>query len=79
MSNTNQNNKKKDKVTLKGVVTKVINGTNFLVLLENNIEIPATISGKMKMFKIQILKGDKVVVELSVYDLTKGRITYRSS
>lgn len=64
-------------VKLKGTIIKVNPNTRFNVLLENNIEIQATISGKMRINNIRIFNGDKVLVELSVYDLTNGRIIRR--
>ena len=60
-----------------GVVTEVLPNTMFRVRLDNNHEILTTLSGKMKMNFISILAGDKVSVEMSPYDLTRGRITYR--
>lgn len=70
---------KEGKITLKGTVTTVLQGGQFKVLLENNVEVMANVSGKIRVYKIQILKGDTVEVELSPYDLTRGRITYRIS
>ena len=61
-----------------GVVTETINSNTHKVRLENNVEITAHVSGKMRLHKIQILQGDTVTVELSPYDLTCGRITYRN-
>lgn len=66
-----------DKIKLKGKVTGVHTNSSYTVLLENNIEVMAHVSGKMRLHKIQILPGDNVEVELSPYDLTRGRITYR--
>lgn len=60
-----------------GVVTEAMPNATFRVELENGHEILAHISGKMRMYYIRILPGDKVKVEMSPYDLTKGRITYR--
>lgn len=70
---------KEDKIKLKGIVIEVIQGGNFKVRLENNVEVMANVSGKIRVYKIQILKGDAVEVELSPYDLTRGRIVYRIS
>ncbi|MEF9984978.1 MAG: translation initiation factor IF-1 [Malacoplasma sp.] len=70
---------KEEKIKFKGVVTEVIQGGNFKVRLENNAEVMANVSGKIRVYKIQILKGDAVEVELSPYDLTRGRIIYRIS
>jgi translation initiation factor IF-1 len=60
-----------------GVVTEALPNAMFRVKLENGHEILAHISGKMRMHYIRILPGDKIKVEMSPYDLTKGRITYR--
>jgi translation initiation factor IF-1 len=60
-----------------GVVTEVLPNTMFRVRLDNNHEILSTLSGKMKMNFIQIMAGDRVSVEMSTYDLSRGRITYR--
>lgn len=70
---------KEEKIKLKGVVVEVLQGGQFKVRLENNVEVMASVSGKIRVYKIQILKGDAVEVELSPYDLTKGRIVYRIS
>ncbi|MGL4950947.1 MAG: translation initiation factor IF-1 [Mycoplasma sp.] len=66
-----------DKINVKGTIKEVIQGGKFKVTLENGLEIVALVSGKMRVNKISILPGDAVEVELSPYDLTKGRITYR--
>ncbi len=68
---------KQDSIKVDGVITEILPNTTFKVKLENGHEILAHISGKMRMHYIRILQGDKVSVELSPYDLTKGRITYR--
>ncbi len=60
-----------------GVITEALSNANFRVRLENGHEILATISGKMRMYYIKILPGDRVSVEMSPYDLSRGRITYR--
>jgi translation initiation factor IF-1 len=60
-----------------GVITEALSNAMFRVRLENGHEIIATISGKMRMYYIKILPGDRVSVEMSPYDLTRGRITYR--
>jgi len=60
-----------------GVVTEALPNAMFKVKLENGHEILAHISGKMRMHYIRILPGDKIKVEMSPYDLSKGRITYR--
>ena len=61
-----------------GVITEALSNAMFKVKLENGHEIIAHISGKMRMHYIKILPGDKVRVDMSPYDLTKGRITWRS-
>lgn len=68
---------KQDLIKVDGVITEILPNTTFRVKLENDHEILAHISGKMRMNFIRILQGDKVTVELSPYDLSKGRITYR--
>ena len=68
---------KTDAIKVDGVITEILPNTAFKVKLENGHEVLAHISGKMRMNYIRILQGDKVTVELSPYDLTKGRITYR--
>lgn len=60
-----------------GVVTEILPNTMFRVKLENDHEILATLAGKMKMNSIRILAGDKVSLEMSPYDLNRGRINYR--
>jgi translation initiation factor IF-1 len=68
---------KEDAIELEGEVVEALPNTMFRVQLENELEILAHISGKMRMNYIRILPGDRVKVELSPYDLTRGRITYR--
>jgi len=68
---------KQGPIKVDGVVTDTLPNATFRVRLENGHEILAHISGKMRMNYIKILVGDKVTVELSPYDLAKGRITYR--
>ena len=71
--------KKKDNVLeLEGTVVEALPNTVFMVELENGHKVLAHISGKMRMHFIRILPGDKVKVELSPYDLSRGRITYRA-
>lgn len=65
-------------IEVEGEVTEILPQTKFRVKLPNGHMIIAHISGKMRMHFIKILPGDKVLVEISKYDLTKGRITYRS-
>lgn len=61
-----------------GVVTEVLPNTVFKVQLNNGHKVTAHISGKMRMHYIRILPGDRVTVEVSIYDLSQGRITYRA-
>ena len=68
---------KKDKIEVEGTVVEPLPNAMFRVELENKHQILAHISGRMRKFFIKILPGDKVTVELSPYDLTRGRITYR--
>ena len=68
---------KQDVIEVRGKVTDTLPNAMFKVQLENGAEILAHSSGKIRMHYIRILPGDKVTVELSPYDLTKGRITYR--
>jgi translation initiation factor IF-1 len=67
----------KDAIRVEGVVIERLPNTMFRVELENGHEVLAHISGKMRLHYIRILPGDKVTVEMSPYDLTKGRISYR--
>ena len=69
---------KEDVIEVEGRVVEALPNTNFKVELENGHQILAHISGKLRMNYIKILPGDKVKVELSPYDLTKGRITWRA-
>ncbi|MBU3728441.1 MAG: translation initiation factor IF-1 [Phycisphaerales bacterium] len=68
---------KEDKITLDAEVTEALPDAMFRVKLQNNQEILAYVSGKMRKFFIRILPGDKVTVEMSPYDMTKGRIIFR--
>ena len=69
---------KKDVIEVEGKVVDALPNAIFKVKLENGHEILAHISGKLRMHYIRILPGDKVIVELSPYDLTRGRITWRN-
>lgn len=69
--------KQEEKLTLDGKVTEALPNTVFRVKLENGPEVLAYLSGKMRKYYIRVLLGDRVRVELSPYDLTKGRIVYR--
>jgi len=66
-----------DAIEVVGTVVKVLPATMYTVKLENGHEVLAHISGKMRKFFIKIAAGDKVTLEISPYDLTKGRIIYR--
>ncbi len=68
---------KNDVIEVEGKVLEVIPGGDFKVELSNGHTIVARVSGKMRMNYIRIAPGDKVMIELSPYDLTRGRITYR--
>lgn len=68
---------KKDLIKQDGVIEEALSNAMFRVRLENDHQIIATISGKMRMNYIRILPGDKVSVEMSPYDLSRGRIIYR--
>ncbi|QQS61417.1 MAG: translation initiation factor IF-1 [Candidatus Moraniibacteriota bacterium] len=68
---------KKDVIVLEGTVLETLPSTTFRVKLENDHEVLAHISGKMRVHYIRLLPGDKVLIELSPYDLSKGRITRR--
>lgn len=68
---------KSDYFTINGVVIQVLPNSFFKIKLENDFEIIATISGKMRINHIRVLEGDLVKVEMSNYDLTKGRIVTR--
>jgi translation initiation factor IF-1 len=67
----------KDVIEVTGIVKEALPNTIFVVELENGHQIQAHISGKLRMNYIRILPGDTVTVEMSPYDLTKGRITWR--
>jgi translation initiation factor IF-1 len=67
----------KDAIRVEGVVKEALPNAMFRVELENGHKILAHVSGKMRMHFIRILPGDKVTIEMSPYDLTKGRIVYR--
>lgn len=77
--NKQENNQKdsKEVIELQGTIIETLPNAMFKVELENGHEILAHISGRMRMHYIKILPGDKVTIEMTPYDLTKGRITYR--
>ncbi len=68
---------KQEPIKQDGVILEALPNAQFRVELENGHELLAHVSGKMRMYYIKILPGDKVTVEMSPYDLSKGRITYR--
>ncbi len=70
---------KEDSIEVQGTIIETLPNAMFRVELENGHKVLAHISGKMRMHYIKILPGDKVTLELSPYDLTRGRITYRFS
>ncbi|MDD2647165.1 MAG: translation initiation factor IF-1 [Patescibacteria group bacterium] len=69
--------KKQDFLEVEGVVEEVLPSTTFKVKLDDSREILAYLSGRLRMNQIRILLGDRVRIEMSPYDLTKGRVTYR--
>ncbi|SFL27836.1 translation initiation factor IF-1 [Nitrosomonas aestuarii] len=68
---------KEELIEMEGKVTNVLRNQCYRVELENGKEVHAYTSGKMRRFRIRIVLGDKVILEMSPYDLTKGRINYR--
>ncbi len=66
-----------EKIQVEGLVVEALPGTQFRVKLDNGMSILAYLSGKMRKYYIRILLGDRVKVEMSPYDLSRGRITYR--
>ena len=73
----NKTKKQKKLVDMEGIVTHNLSNGKFRLKLENGVEVIGHLSGKIRQNRIKIVVGDKVTVELSPYDLTKGRITYR--
>ena len=69
---------KEEPILLDGTVTAVLPNSMVRVTLENGHQVLATVAGKMRRFHIRVLQGDRVTMEFSPYDLTRGRITYRS-
>ena len=69
--------KEEDKIRAEGVVVEALPGTQFRVRLDNGHEVLAYLSGKMRKHYIRILLGDRVTMEMSPYDLTRARITFR--
>jgi translation initiation factor IF-1 len=70
--------KNDDKIEVEGEITEALPSTMFRVRVDGGHDVLATISGKMRKHYIRLLPGDRVKVELSAYDLTRGRITYRN-
>ncbi len=68
---------KQDAIEMQGAVTQVLPDLRFRVELENGHEVLTTLAGKMRKHRIRVLEGDQVTVEVSPYDLDRGRITYR--
>ena len=68
---------KEELIEMEGTVTDVQRNARYRVTLENGHEISAYTAGKMRKFRIRVVAGDKVTIEMSPYDLTKGRITFR--
>ena len=68
---------KEEKIKVEGTVMEALPGTQFKVQLDNGHEVLAYLSGKMRRYYIRILLGDRVALEMSAYDLNRGRITYR--
>ncbi|MCG5536162.1 translation initiation factor IF-1 [Ectothiorhodospira mobilis] len=69
--------KKEDLIEMEGTVTDVMPDQRFKVELDNGVHVQAYASGKMRRYRIRVVSGDKVKLEMSPYDLTKGRISYR--
>ena len=72
-----QQKRENDTIESEGEIVKILNGMMYRVKLDNGMEILGFLSGKMRQFNIKIALGDRVKMEMSPYDLTKGRITYR--
>ncbi|HET7583765.1 MAG TPA: translation initiation factor IF-1 [Gemmatimonadaceae bacterium] len=68
---------KQEAIQLEGTVTEVLPNATFRVLLTNGHSVLATIAGKMRRFRIRVLQGDRVTIEVSPYDLSRGRIIFR--
>lgn len=75
-SNVKSNQAKSDKIEVEGKVVDVVKGGDYIVELSNGHTVEAYVSGKMRVNMIRILPGDTVTIELSPYDLTRGRITW---
>lgn len=68
---------KEEAIELEGTVSEVLPSATFRVQLSNGHDVLATMAGKMRRFRIRVLQGDRVTVEVSPYDLSRGRITFR--
>ena len=68
---------KETPIEMDGTITEVLPSTTFRVTLANGHDVMATLAGKMRRFRIRVIAGDKVIVAISPYDLTRGRITFR--
>ena len=68
---------KEEALEAEGVISDVLPSATFRVTLENGHEVMATLCGKMRRFRIRVLQGDRVKLEMSPYDLARGRITFR--
>ena len=68
---------KEEAIELEGTITDVLPSTTFRVTLDTGQSVMATLCGKMRRFRIRVLNGDRVRLEMSPYDLTRGRITFR--
>ena len=77
ITNKNQTLKEKKGIRVEGVITECLKGAKFKVKLDSGHEVLAHVSGRMRMHFIRILPGDRVSLELTPYDLTRGRILYR--
>ena len=75
-NNKINNSNKEEKIEVEGKVVEVLKGSDYLVELPNGHTVVAYVSGKMRVNMIRILPGDTVTIELSPYDLTRGRITW---
>jgi translation initiation factor IF-1 len=68
---------KEQAIEVEGTISEVLPSTTFRVALVNGHNVMATLAGKMRRFRIRVIAGDKVIVSISPYDLTRGRITFR--
>lgn len=68
---------KHDAIEMEGVVTEVLPNATFRVALDNGHQVLSTLAGRMRRFRIRVLAGDRVTLEVSPYDLSRGRITFR--